>query len=79
MAEPGKPYDLNINKWMQESPSLPSTTSNTAIPPTLYFRSSNIGQVRTMTDPPILWPTNWSEGVRPGYLVVLDCVSVPVK
>jgi hypothetical protein len=38
---------------------VPSTTSMTATPVTRYFDSSKIGLLRTITDPPMLWPTNY--------------------
>lgn len=42
----------------------PSTTSRTATPATLYFASRRRGQVLTITDPPMLCPTNCFDSVK---------------
>ena len=40
---------------------LPSTTSNTATPTIRYLFSISRGQPRTITDPPMLWPTSFGK------------------
>lgn len=51
------------NCWEYVYP-VPSTTSSTTTPAIRYFFSISLGQPRTTTDPPMLWPTSFEKAIN---------------
>ena len=59
-AEPNDKW-IRVKELFRLYVWLPSTTSNTATPTNRYRFSISRGQLRTITDPPMLWPISFEK------------------